>query len=67
VGLKLYGSQQLLIYADDVNLLGENTENIKKHAGTLTDVSKEVGLEANAEKTRYMLLLRHQKHGKIMA
>jgi hypothetical protein len=29
----------------------------------LTDASTEVGLEVNAEKTKYMLLSRHQKAG----
>jgi hypothetical protein len=61
VGLKLNDTHQLLVYADDVNLLGDNTDTIKKNMETLTDASKEVGLEANAEKTKYMLLSRHQK------
>jgi hypothetical protein len=30
---------------------------------TLVDASKEVGLEVNAEKTKYMLLPRHQNAG----
>jgi hypothetical protein len=47
VGLKLNGTHQLLIYADDVNLLGDNTDTIKKNAGTLIDTSKEVYLEVN--------------------
>jgi hypothetical protein len=34
-----------------VNLLGDNTDTIKKNTETLTDASKEVGLEVNAEKT----------------
>jgi hypothetical protein len=31
---------------------------------TLMDDSKEVGLEVNTEKTKYMLLSRHQNSGK---
>jgi hypothetical protein len=42
VGLKLNGTHQLLAYADDVNLLGDNIDTIKKNT-TLTDASKEVG------------------------
>jgi hypothetical protein len=30
---------------------------------TLIDASKEVGLEVNTEKTKYMLLSRHQNAG----
>jgi hypothetical protein len=36
VGLKLNGAHQLLAYADDVNLLGDNTETIKRNTATLT-------------------------------
>jgi hypothetical protein len=39
------------IYADDVNLLGDNLDTIKKNTQTLIDASKEVGLEVNTEKT----------------
>jgi hypothetical protein len=45
--------------ADDVNLLGDNIANIK-NTETLIDTSKEVGLEVNAEKTKYKLLSHHQ-------
>jgi hypothetical protein len=51
---------QLLAYADNVNLLGDNIDAIKKNTETLIDASKEVGLEINVEKTKYMLLSRHQ-------
>jgi hypothetical protein len=58
--MKLNGTHQLLAYADDVNLLGDNIDNIKKNTETLIDASKEVGLEINVEKTKYMLLSRYQ-------
>jgi hypothetical protein len=51
VVLKLNGTHQLLVYADDVNLLGDNIDTVQKNTETLTDASKEVGLEVNAEKT----------------
>jgi hypothetical protein len=60
VGLKLNGTRQLLAYADDVNLLGGNIDTIEKNTKTLIDASKEVGLEINVEKTKYMLPSRHQ-------
>jgi hypothetical protein len=63
VGLKLNGTHQLLAYADDVNLLGDNIDTMKKDIETLTDASKKVGLEINLEKTKYMLLSRHQNVG----
>jgi hypothetical protein len=47
VGLKLNGTHQLLAYADDVNLLGDNIDTINKNTETLIDTSKEVGLEIN--------------------
>jgi hypothetical protein len=65
VGLKLNGTHQLLAYADDVNLLGDKIDTIKKNAEILIVASKEVGLEINLDKTKYtrMLLSRHQNVG----
>jgi hypothetical protein len=60
MGLKLNGTHQLLAYTDDVNQLGDNIDTIKKNTETLIDSSKEVGLEINVEKTKYMLLSRQQ-------
>jgi hypothetical protein len=60
VGLKLNWTHQLLAYTDNVNLLGDNIDTIKKNTETLIDATKEVDLEINIEKTKYMLLSRHQ-------
>jgi hypothetical protein len=63
VGLKLNGTHHLLAYVDDVNLLGDNIDTMKKTTETLIDASEEVGLEINIEKTKYRLLSRHQNAG----
>jgi hypothetical protein len=61
--LKLNGTHQLLVYADDVNLLGDDIETIKKNTQTLIDAGKEFGLEISTEKTKSMLLSRLQNAG----
>jgi hypothetical protein len=51
-GLNLNGTHQLLSYADDVNLLGDNIDTIYKNKETLIDASKKVSLEENVEKSK---------------
>ena len=55
-GLKLNGTHQLLAYADDVNILGGIVHMVKENAETLLVATKEIGLEVNADKTKYMIM-----------
>jgi hypothetical protein len=50
-----------LAYAGNVNIVEENTDTIKKNTEAVLDASKEVGLDVNPAKTKYMLLSRYQK------
>jgi hypothetical protein len=62
-GLKLNGTRQLLVYADDVNIEGGSVHAIKKNTEALVVATKEIGLEVNAEKTKYIVMSRDQHAG----
>jgi hypothetical protein len=59
MGLKLNGTHQLLVYVNDVNLLGDNVNIIKKNTGALIDAGKVIGIDVNIDKTKCMLLFYH--------
>jgi hypothetical protein len=62
-GLKVNGTHQLLVYADDVNILGGSIRTIEKNTAFVVD-SKGIGLEVNADKTKYMVMSRDQNAGR---
>jgi hypothetical protein len=46
--LKLNGTYQVLVYADDVNILGGSVHAIKENGELLVVASKEIGLEIHS-------------------
>jgi hypothetical protein len=65
VGLEFTGAHQLLVYADDVNLLGDSINIIRENKVSPLESSRDVGLEINAEKTKYMIMSCYQNTGQI--
>jgi len=63
-GLKLNGTQKLLAYADDVNILGGSVHTVKENAEALVVASKETGLEVNADETKFIIISQVQNAGR---
>jgi hypothetical protein len=61
--LELNGTHQLLVHTDDVNLLGDSINTIKENTETPLEAGRDIGLEINAGKTKYMIMPRHPNSG----
>jgi hypothetical protein len=44
-------------------LLGDSINTVKENLETLLEASRDIGLEINAEKTKYMIMSRHPNSG----
>ena len=61
--MKLNGTHQLLVYADEVNILGGSIETLKKSTEALVVTNKESGLEVNSDKSKYVVMSGDQNAG----
>jgi hypothetical protein len=50
--MKINRTHQLLVYVDDVNILGGSVHTIKKNIDAIIIVIMETGLELNADKIK---------------
>jgi hypothetical protein len=57
-GLKLNGKHQLLVYADELNILGGSVYTLMKNTEALVVGNKETCLTVNVDKTKYMVISR---------
>ena len=63
--MKVNGTYQHLAYADGINILGGSIHTLKKNAEALVAATREIGLEVNADKSKYMVKSRDQIAGRI--
>jgi hypothetical protein len=64
VGLKLNGTHQLLVYADDVTILGGSIHTRQKNTDAFVVASNEIGVEVKSEKGKHMVMSQDQHAGK---
>jgi hypothetical protein len=60
----LNGTHQLLVYTNGVKILCESAHTIKENKETFVVASKQIGLEVNADKTKYTVMSRDQNVGR---
>jgi hypothetical protein len=64
-GMELNGTHQLLVCADDVNLLHDNINTVTKDTQDLLRVGKQLGLEVKAKNVKAHVYIRHHNVGNI--
>jgi hypothetical protein len=62
--LTLNGTHQLLAYADDVNISEGSIYTVKENAEDLVVATKEIGIEVNSDKMKYMVMSRDRNAGR---
>jgi hypothetical protein len=54
------GSHQVLTFADDINLIGDDIGTTERNAQVLLIACKDIGLAVNTGKNKYTKLERHR-------
>jgi hypothetical protein len=54
----------VMMEIDDVNILGGSVHTVKENAKALVVATKEIGLEVNADKSKYMVMSRDRNAGR---
>jgi len=63
--MRMMQGQTTLKFLSVVNILGGSVHTVKEKAEALVVASKEIGLEVNADKSKYMVMSRDQNAGRI--
>jgi hypothetical protein len=63
-GFKINSAPQLLVYADDINILRVCVHTTQINAEALLVAGGKIGLEVNADKNKYMVKSRDQNAGR---
>ena len=58
--MKLNGTHQLLVYADDVNILARSEHTTEKKNAEALVVASKIGLEVKADKIKYVVISQDQ-------
>jgi len=62
--LKLNGAYLLIVHAHGANITGGSIHIIRKNKKVLVVASKEIGLEVNADTTKYMVMSQDKNAGR---
>ena len=60
IGLELNEKYQLLVCTDDVSMLIDNLQTLWDNVEIFIKASRDIALEANSQKTKYMTIPHHQ-------
>ena len=60
LGPDINSNHQVLAYADDVNLIGDDIRTIERNADVLLNACKDIGLAVNTVNTKYMKIGRQR-------